>query len=149
MKWVKELWFPVATLGLLAVIAFNLSRIVAIQSPAAPAKGTPATPSEQADGQQKLVPDGFLPSPGSQQIAIGLRAKDGDSKLDGDQVAGTVKTLGSVEEAVFADNTLKVTLTDSTNLSDLLGRLSLQEASVDDDQFPINGALRLHATGMT
>ena len=153
MVWLKKSWFPAVAVVLLAIIAFNVWQIASIRSSTLSAgneAATASTPSNRADGQaQKAVPEDFTPSPAPHEIAMRLAATNGEAEFDGDRLTDSMKTVGSVEEAVFEGNTIKVTITGPANLSELLERLSLQQIAVVEDEFQLHGALRLHASGMT
>ena len=145
MVWLKKSWFSVVGVVLLAIIAFNVWQIADIRS-STPSAGneaaTASTSSNRADGQnQKAVPEDLTPSPAPHEIAIRLAVTNGEAEFDGDSLTGSVKTIDSVEEAVFEGKTLKVTLTGPVNLSELLGRLSLQQVGRRRGRVPASRSL--------
>ena len=78
-----------------------------------------------------------------------LQSKNGDADIEGELLTTFLKELAPVKDAVVEGNTVKITITESLNLSDLVKRLGVQQTVAIEDQFPLQGGLRLHAAGMT
>ena len=165
MRWVKKLWFPASAIILAGIIGFNLWQVASVRwsnrSPTDQAgtantqrnranTGAVQTPAdEQAAAKKKAVPVDLVSSTGPQQIVLAIQPKNGDADIEGEALTSSLKELGPVEDAVVEGNTVKITITESLNLSDLVKRLGVQQTVAIEDQFPLQGGLRLHAAGMT
>lgn len=156
MKWVKKLWFPVAATLLVGVIGYNLYTVARLRQSndagnvnvASEGSGTRGSSTRSSAVESKNSFSGTLVStPGPQDIV--LRVKTQNADIDAEKLIGALETLSPVEKAVLDGTSVKLTISGPLNLSELVGRLGVQEVNVVEDELPLSGGLRLHASGMT
>ncbi|MCH7725729.1 MAG: hypothetical protein IH991_04505 [Planctomycetes bacterium] len=153
MQWVKKLWFPVAAIVLVVIIGFNVYRIVdyRLASNDAPASNAAAQGSGTRGDPARTetpVPD-LVSSPGPRQLTLRLQLNSGDSQPDEEKLTAALEAIGPVEEATVKGDSVKLTIANSLDLSELVQRLGFQDATLVEDQFAIEGGVRLKVAGMT
>ncbi len=153
MQWVKKLWFPVAGGVLVAIIGFNIYRIVDYRragndAPAANVASQGSGTRGDATRNEAPVAD-LVGSPGPRQLTLRVQSNNGDDPPNADQLTAALQAIGPVEEASVEGDTVKLTIGNSLDLSELVERLGFQNAVLVDEQLPIEGGLRLKVAGMT
>ena len=156
MNWVKRFWFPVAATLLVGIIGYNLFTMArlgrsnsdatnaSIASQGSGSRGSGTRSSAVAS--KNSVSGKLVSTPGPQDIVLRVTAQNTD--IDVEKLTAALEALGPVEKAVWDGDTVKLTINDSLNLSELVGRLGFQETALIENEFRLRGGLRLHVSGM-
>ena len=157
MNWVKRFWFPVAATLLVGIIGYNLftmARLGRSNSDAAKVNtasdesGTRGSSmrSTPSSASKKSISADLVSKTGPQDSVRRVKAQNAD--IDAEKLTAALEALGPVEKAVWDGDTVKLTINDSLNLSELVGRLGFQETALIENEFRLRGGLRLHVSGM-
>ena len=153
MTWVKKLWFPVAATLLVGVVGYNLYTVARLRQSNdagngnAASQGSGSRGSSTRSGSAVSVSARLVSTPGPHDIV--LRVKTQNADIDAEKLTRALETLGPVEKAVIDGTSVQLTISGPLNLSELVERLGVQELHVVEDELPLSGGLRLHASGMT
>jgi len=156
-KWVKDLWFPVAVIVLVGIIAYNLYTVARLRQAAedqivasqgSDTRGS-GTRTALASGDEKTAPEDLVGQPGPRTVVLRLKPKNEGAQLDAEKLAGVLRTIGPVEDASVEADTVKLTLHNSLRFSELQQQLGFQDVGIADEESSLEGDLRLHVSGMT